>query len=202
MKRFTKIRRISKFDRKSDRPGHASPAVQQINEVQLDHLQANVFSSAPHASLSPAHQENERDEDNVPFRYDEDEYDFEIGFRERSTSSRPAGKSRSFAPCQDLQEDNDFDFETDYNVPSTSSRPPGTSRAHGDSFFGSMDKVPQPPCSSTRAQTPYHQEVQPEKENQAEKLGDSNDQDVQMNEVASYSGILCIRVVTLFSLFS
>ncbi|PIC12633.1 hypothetical protein B9Z55_028287 [Caenorhabditis nigoni] len=142
----------------SDRPAHASSTDQQINEVQLDLLQADVLSSAKHASSSPAHQENEKDEDNAPFVYNEDEYVFEVGFREPSTSSRPAGTSRSHGPRHDHREDDDFDFGTNYNVPSTSSRPPGTSRAHGDSFFGSMDKVPQPPCSSTRSQTPYHQE--------------------------------------------
>ncbi|CAP36836.2 Protein CBG19623 [Caenorhabditis briggsae] len=82
-------------------------AVRDAEGKEDDDHDNQVHPGPPASSYSDQHhREYEGDsEDNIPYEYDEDEYDFETGFRERSTSSRPARPSRSDAPRQDHRED-------------------------------------------------------------------------------------------------
>ncbi|CAP32819.4 Protein CBG14219 [Caenorhabditis briggsae] len=103
--------------------------------------------SQPPSAPTPSHQmQSCRDHrvDNVPaqeFELDADEYNFETGFKEPSTSSRTAGTSRFNDPHHDHREDDvvdqgyeydedEYDFEIGYKEPSTSSRTAETSRSN------------------------------------------------------------------------
>ncbi|CAO4366456.1 unnamed protein product [Caenorhabditis nigoni] len=184
------------------------PAPQQFDDVEFENQQDDVLSFAPPASSSPDHQEDGGDNiQDIPgqeFEYNPD-YDSERPEEQDTTqiekdpeeimetSDRPAHASPA-DPRQDHREDDDFDFEMDHDVPSTSSRPAGTSRAHGDSFFGSMDKVPQPPCSSTRAQTPHHHEgTSRDSEEREKEKDDAQDPEDSHEEDLARANFITLR---------